>query len=112
MVIFDVQFKELFLYFWRYGFLLICVYYQIDDLVQDMVERGILKCFFWDVLYFFRLWFMKIEFNIFCDKYCVKVCVQEVVLEDDFDIGVDDCMIEVCFELCVVMKCMNDLFDE
>lgn len=112
MASFDVQLKESLPHLWRYGFSLTRAHHQTDDLVQDTVERGIRKRSLWDALYPLRPWLMKIELNIFRDKYRAQSRAQEVAMDDDFDIGAEDLSIEARSELRAVMKRMNDLPDE
>ncbi|MGR3815904.1 MAG: RNA polymerase sigma factor [Cognatishimia activa] len=112
MATFDAQLKESLPHLWRYGFSLTRAHHQTDDLVQDTVERGILKRSLWDALHPLRPWLMKIELNIFRDKYRANARAQEVAMEDDFDIGAVDRTIEARSELRAVMKRMNDLPDE
>lgn len=112
MASFDVQLKESLPHLWRYGFSLTRAHHQTDDLVQDTVERGIRKRSLWDALYPLRPWLMKIELNIFRDKYRAQARAQEVAMDDDFDIGAEDRSIEARSELRAVMKRMNDLPDE
>lgn len=112
MATFEVQLNDSLPHLWRYGFSLTRAHHQTDDLVQDTVERGIRKRSLWDALQPLRPWLMKIELNIFRDKYRAQSRSGEVALEDDFDHGAEDRTIEARSELRAVLKRMNDLPEE
>ncbi len=109
MAKFEYQLKEAMPHLWRYAFSLTRERHSSDDLVQDSIERALRKRHLWKPAQPLRPWLMKIQLNVFRDKYRARVRLNEVPFVAEHAGSVSDAAWQDRSELNSVLSRMREL---